>query len=171
MTLQILVLTASMGMMQQGATPPSSDTIPVSIDRIQRALSRPPAIAVKGADEERPVFRSNIVEKAPTLAELLGPDFLKGPIPPTAGGMTHQEFLDLVTPKDVRGYAAFSNGEALTVAATSMATALALKALNQAVHKFESARVESEKQAARKEVEDALAALRKARSEAGLPEK
>ena len=25
--------------------------------------------------------------------------------------MTHQEFLDMVTPKDVQGYAPFSNGE------------------------------------------------------------
>jgi uncharacterized protein YaiL (DUF2058 family) len=84
------------------------------------------------------------------------------------GSMTHQEFLNLVTPKDVQGYAAFSNKQALTVAATSVALQWALR---QAIQKFKDAKAEREREAARREVEEALAALRKARREAGLPDK
>ena len=39
-----------------------------------------------------------------TIEDILGPDYLKGPVPARAG-MTHQEFLDMVTPKDYQGYA------------------------------------------------------------------
>jgi len=93
---------------------------------------------------------------------------LKGPVPVAGGGMTHQEFLDLVTPKDVQGYAAFSNKEAATVAATSFALKWALL---KAIQKFQDAKAEREREAARKEVQEALADLEKARIAAGLPPK
>ncbi len=142
---------------------PDAD-LPVSLERIQRALSQPPAIHLKG---ERLVFRVEVIGKKPTIEDILGPDYLKGPVP-AAGGMTHQEFLDMVTPKDVQGYAAFSNGEALTVAATSFALQWALL---KAIHKYEDAKQDREREAARKEVQDALAELEKARIKAGLPPK
>jgi hypothetical protein len=82
--------------------------------------------------------------------------------------MTHQDFLDLVTPKDVQGYAAFSNKQGMVVAATSIALQWALQ---KALDKFKDARNERAKEAAQKEVQDALDALRKARREAGLPDK
>lgn len=137
--------------------------LPVSIQRIQRALSRPPAIRLQG---DRNVYRVEIVGKKPTIEDILGPDYLKGPTP--AGAPTHQEFLDLVTPKDFQGYAAFSNREAMTVAATSFALQWALQ---RAIHKYQTAKQEREREAARKEVQDALAELEKARAKAGLPPK
>jgi hypothetical protein len=135
--------------------------LPVSLDRIRRELSRPPAIRLYG---ERNVYRVEIIGRKPTIEDILGPDYLKGPVP--AGAPTHQEFLDLVTPKDFRGYAAFSNREGMTVAATSLALQWALQ---KAIHKFETAKHEREKEAARKEVQEALADLEKARVRAGLP--
>jgi hypothetical protein len=135
--------------------------LPVSLDRIRRELSRSPAIRLHG---ERNVYRVEVIGRKPTIEDILGPDYLKGPVP--AGAPTHQEFLDLVTPKDFRGYAAFSNREAMTVAATSLALQWALQ---RAIHKFESAKHEREKEAARKEVQEALADLEKARIKAGLP--
>jgi hypothetical protein len=137
--------------------------LPVSLDRIQRALSRPPAIRLKG---ERVVFRVEILGRKPTIEDILGPDYLKGPVP--AGGMTHQEFLNMVTPKDYQGYAAFSNREGMAVAATSFALQWALQ---KAIHKFETAKQDREREAARKEVQEALAELEKARAKAGLPPK
>ena len=81
-------------------------------------------------------------------------------------GMTHQEFLDMVTPKDYQGYAPYTNREGMTIAATS----LALKwALQKAIHKYETAQQDRDREAARKEVQDALAELEKARLKAGLP--
>ena len=94
----------------------------------------------------------------------LGPDYLKGPVP--AGAMTHAEFLNMVTPKDVQGYAAFDNKQGAIVALTSLAMQYALKTALEAFHDAKDARA---KAAARKEVQDALEALRKARLEAGLP--
>jgi hypothetical protein len=138
--------------------------LPVSLNRIQRALSRPPAIRLEG---QRIIFRVEVLGRKLTIEDILGPDYLKGPIQ-SYGGVTHQEFLNMVTPKDVQGYAAFNNREAFTVAATSFALQWALQ---KAIHKFETAKQEREREAARKEVQEALADLERARAKAGLPPK
>ncbi len=142
---------------------PDND-LPVSLDRIRHKLSEPPAIKVKA---QGTVFRVEVLGRKPTIEDILGPDYLKGPVP-ASGGMTHQEFLDLVTPKDVQGYAAFNNKEAAAVAATSFALGWALQ---KAIHKFQEAKADREREAARKEVQEALAELEKARVAAGLPPK
>jgi hypothetical protein len=143
--------------------PPGDAEMSASLGRIQRALMRPPAIRLTG---DRTVFRVEVIGRKPTIEDILGPDYLKGPVP--YGGMTHQEFLNMVTPKDVQGYAAFNNREAFTVAATSIALQWALQ---KAIHKFQTAKEERDREAARKEVQDALAELEKARLKAGLPPK
>jgi hypothetical protein len=151
------------------APPPANpDDIPVSIKRIQRALESPPAIKVLDPTMRngRPVYRVEIEADKVDLQAILGKDYLRGVA--SYGGMTHQEFLDLVTPNDVKGYAAFSNAEGVTVAATSIALKWAvLKALDA----MKKAKDEREQEQARKEVEAALEALRQARRAAGLPDK
>jgi hypothetical protein len=183
----VLLLTAAAALPQEPQTPaptaapavaqkPSDSSagdqpagaLPVSIDRIRDKLSSPPAIKV----EQQPfVFRVEVLGRKLSIEDILGPDYLKGPMPAVAGGMTHQEFLDLVTPKDVQGYAAFSNGQAATVAATSFAFQAGIWALQKAMHKFAEAKQEREREAARKEVQAALEDLEKARIKAGLPPK
>jgi hypothetical protein len=138
------------------------DALPINIDRIQRRLSRPPAIR---PETSRPVFRVEVFGRSPTIDEILGPNWRRGPVP--SGTMSHQEFLNMVTPKDVQGFAAFDNRQAMMVAATSFALQWALR---QAVQKLDDARSERQREAAQREVEAALAALRKARREAGLPD-
>jgi hypothetical protein len=148
---------------QEESTPEPGAGLPVSLARIQRALTRVPVIRLKG---DRNVYRIEVIGRKPTIEDILGEDYLKGPTP--SGAMTHQEFLSIVTPKAVQGYAAFSNREAITVAATS----IALKwALQKAIHKYETAKEEREREAARREVQDALAELERARRKAGLPPK
>jgi hypothetical protein len=139
------------------------DALPVNVGRIQRRLSRPAAIR---PESTRAMFRVEVFGRKPTIDEILGPDWRKGPVP--YGGMTHQEFLQMVTPKDVQGYAAFDNKQAMVVAATSFALQWALR---QAIKKLDDANTARQKAAAQKEVDEALAALRKARREAGLPDK
>src|SRR5262245_27774711 len=131
---------------QREDTPPSSepadtapidpDALPVSFNRIQKALSHPPAIRPESV---RPVFRVEVFSRTPTIDDILGPNWRQGPTP--LGAMTHQEFLDLVTPTDVKGYAAFDNRQALTVAATSFAlkwgVAKAIKKLDEAITEHE----------------------------------
>lgn len=148
-------------------TPPARE-LPVSVDRIKDALSRPPAIRL---EDSQPVFRVEVIGRKITIEDILGPDYLKGPTPVAGGGPTHQEILDLVTPKDVQGYAAFSNKEAAVVAATSLGFQLALQGVQKALHKLQEAKAGHDREAARKEVQDALAELEKARVKAGLPPK
>lgn len=144
-------------------TPLNIDRLPIDLDKIQRALSRPPALKL---ETNRTVFRVEIFGRTPTIEDILGPDYMKGPVP--GGVMTHQEFLNMVTPKDVQGYAAFDNKQAFTVAATSLALQWALQ---KAISKFHDAREDRAREAARREVEEALAELRRARRAAGLPDK
>ena len=145
------------------ATAIDPDRLPVDLDKIQRAIRRPAAIKL---DNERAVFRIEIFGRKPTIEDILGRDYLRGPVP--YGGMTHQEFLNMVTPKDVQGYAAFDNKQAFTVAATSLALQWALQ---KAIQKFHDAKEARAQAAAKKEVEEALAELRRARRAAGLPDK
>lgn len=137
----------------QSSNPPID--LPVSLERIQEALSRPPAIK---PTTTRPVFRVEVFARKPTVADILGPDYLRGPV--YAGGMSHREFLDMVTPVEFRGMSMFTNGEALTIAATSLALQWALM---KAVDKLKDARTERAKEAARKEVLAAMNELDAAR--------
>jgi hypothetical protein len=84
------------------------------------------------------------------------------------GAMTDQEFLNLVTPKDVQRYAAFSNTEGATVAATSFLLQWTLQKANR---KYNETTDERARAAAKQEVLDALNELEKARGKAGLPRK
>lgn len=152
----------------KAATPVNADELPVSLEHIQRALNRKPAIKIT---EQRPIFRVEVFGNKPTIEEVLGPNYLKGPTPAPAGGMTHQEFLNMVTPEEFRGYAPYTNKEGLQIAATSFATAIAMQAVQSAWRKLQAARKEQEREAARREVEQALEALRKARRDAGLPDR
>ena len=145
----------------QGPTPPVD--LPVSLDRIQEAISRPPAIKPTTA---RPVFRVEVFSRKPTVEDILGPDYLRGPV--YAGGMSHREFLDMVTPDEYRGMAMFTNGEAMTIAATSLGLQWALM---KAIDTLKDARTERAKEAARQEVLTAMNELAAARKKAGLPPK
>ena len=154
---------------QQPATPPATaapqataapapvnvDDLPVSLSRIQRALAGPPPIKLS---EEHPVFRLEIFGRKPTLEDILGEKFWIGPTP--YGGMTHQEFLDMVTPKLAQPYAGFTGKYLLAETGLTLLQTWGLKA---AIKKFQEAKGEHEREAARKEVLDALAALERAR--------
>ena len=153
---------------ENGGSEPSApllnpDDLPVDFEKIQRALEREPAIRV---EERATKFRVEIFGTKPTIEEILGPEFWRGPV--AYGGMTHQEFLNMVTPKDVQGYAAFDNKQGAVVAITSFAFQYALA---KAIKKFNEAKREREREEARQEVAEALEALRQARRRAGLPDK
>jgi hypothetical protein len=150
----------------QAGTPKIDPAIvlPVDLDRIQRALAKTPMLRFD--EQNRPVFRVQVFGEKPTIDDILGPDWAKGPVP--YGGMTHQEFLNMVTPTEARGYAGFTNKEGMTVAATSF---LLQWTLQKAIRKFNETTDERAREAARKEVVDALNALEEARAKAGLPPK
>lgn len=145
----------------QQATPAvQPEDLPVSLDRIQRALSTKPAFELK---EQHPVFRLEVFGRKPTIEDVLGEKFWIGPAP--YGGMTHKEFLDMVTPKLAQPYAGFTGKYLVAEAALALSEQWALKS---AIQKFRTAMTDHERESARKEVMDALAALEKARRAAGL---
>jgi hypothetical protein len=135
--------------------------LPVSVEKIQKAISRPAAIEPRS---DRVVFRVEVFAKKPTVEDILGPDYLKGPV--SYGGMTHSEFLNMVTPIEFKGYSMFLNKEAMLLAAASFATQWALM---KAIDKLKDARTERAKEAARREVLEAMNELEAARKKAGLP--
>src|SRR5437868_3914342 len=150
--LVVLVLALQQAPPTPAAAPPlSADDLPVSLSRIQRALSGPPPIDLK---EQHPVFRLEIFGRQPTIEDVLGEKFWIGPTP--YGGMTHQDFMQMVTPQLVQPYAGFT-GKYL-VAETAL-TLMEQWALKSAVKHFHDAKGEKEREAARKEVLEALAAL------------
>jgi hypothetical protein len=163
MAAALLVCAILLAGQQQAAPPAATEELPVSLDRIQRALSIKPALELK---EQHPVFRLEVFGHKPTIEDILGERFWIGPAP--YGGMTHQEFLDMVTPKLARPFAGFSGKYLLAETALTLGETWALK---EAISKFKSALTDRERDAARREVVDALDALEKARREAGLPPK
>jgi len=142
-------------------TTSESAQLPVSLDRIQRALAAPAPLELK---EQHPIFRLEVFGRKPTLEDLLGEKFWFGPTP--YGGMTHREFMDMVTPKEAQPFGSVTGKYLVADVALSLAEQWALKT---AIKKFQTAKSENEREAARKEVLDALADLEKARREAGLP--
>ena len=174
----LMISVALLAPVQQGAAPqapaqpseqasqpqPPVDSIswPVSLERIQESISRPAAIKTTAG---RPTFRVEVIAKKPTIEDILGEGYLVGPTP---GPMTHQEFLNMVTPNEFRGMGVFTGGEALTVAATAIGLQWAL---SKAIDKLKDAKSERAKEAARREVLDAMNQLAEARKKAGLPPK
>src|SRR5690606_34118242 len=69
---------------------PQSITVPVGLERIQRALATSPKLRVAPLTN-LPVFRVQAFGAKPTIDDILGPDWSKGPAP--YAGMAHQEFL------------------------------------------------------------------------------
>ena len=160
---------------QQAAAPPQQKpeaqapkvdpaALPVSVERIQKALAKTPMLRFDQKD--LPLFRVQVFGEKPTIEEILGPDWQTRPVP--HGSMTHREFLAMVTPKEVQGYAGFSSTEGMTVAATS---ALLQWTLQKALQKFHTSSDERQREAARQEVLEALKALEDARAKAGMPPK
>jgi hypothetical protein len=158
-----LVVCAILLAEQQSAPAATNEELPVSLSRIQRALSTKPALELR---EQNPVFRLEIFGRKPTIEDILGERFWIGPTP--YGGMTHQEFLDKVTPQWAQSYGAFTGKSLLAATALTLMEQWALKG---ALHKFRSAINNQEREAARKEVMEALAALERARAAAGLAPK
>ena len=103
-------------------------------------------------DQNRPVFRVQVFGDKPTIDDILGPGWNAEPGQPT-GSVSHQEFLNMVTPVESRGYAGFTNKEGMMVATTS---SLLQWTLQKAIRKFNETQDAREREAARKEVLDAL---------------
>ena len=111
------------------SAPPAEDTahttrddfdLPVSLDRIRRELRRADDTATPLSDGQLRYY-VEVIGKVPRFDQIFGDfDLTHGPVP--HAGVTHQEFLDLVTPKEYRPYAGLTAGEAAQAAITTLVT-------------------------------------------------
>lgn len=137
----------------------------VSLDRIRQGLERPQPLRTAIDRTPAPTFRVTVEERLPPIERWLGdPRDLAGG--PPVGSPTHAEIQRLTTPPLAQPYAAFTGGELLTVAITSLLSALAIKASAGAVGEWLQSRDERK---AREQVIADLEELNRIRAALGLP--
>lgn len=125
-----------------------------NFDRIREALDKPPALVLN--DGQLRIY-VEVIAKWPRFDEVVkGYDLRHGPTPRGAV-MTHQEFLQMVTPRELYGSAGIRPGEVLQMTLIGwLGKALVLKALDE----IREARSEREIQEIRARIDRELAALR-----------
>lgn len=140
------------------ATPTPTDTDqpivpPAELGRIKRALSHTPGLVL---DDKEYRFYVEIVAKRPTFAEYVkGYDLINGP---TRRGnpMSHQEFVNMVTPRDFYSSAGIKPTEMLQFAITNW---LGQTLIKQAIEELLRARSDREREEIRARIDRELAAL------------
>lgn len=126
-----------------------------NLDRIRLALSREPKITL---DEGQIRFYVEVLAKLPRIEEIIGKyDLMHGP---TRGGapMTHNEFLSMVTPRELYGSAGIKPVELLQFALTSW---LGKAFVKKVVEDLRNASSEREIQAIRDRIDRELAAIKR----------
>jgi hypothetical protein len=152
------------------ATPPPEppavnvDALPLSLDRIAEQLEKPPALRL---DSMRPTFRVQIFGQRPRwLGDIDWLGAADGRKPPV-GAPWHDQFLNMVTPPEARGFGAFEGTDLLQVMATSVAQGLAAETVASAI---KTAIRERRERQAKEEVDAAIAAWKKEREAAAASE-
>jgi hypothetical protein len=127
--------------------------LPVDLTRIRTVLDRNPNTKIS---ETQLRFYLEVIAKRPTFKEFLGSyDLINGPV--KGAQMTHQEFLDMVTPRLLHSSAGFTGTETLQVALTNWA---AMSVIKKAVNALRNARDDGEVRAIRAQIDRELTALR-----------
>jgi len=127
---------------------------PQNLDRIRKGLSQEPRLKL---DENQLRFYVQVLAKLPRIEDLIGDyDLMNGP---TRGGnpMTHNEFLGLVTPREMYGSAGIKPAEMLQFALVNW---LGQAFVKRIVNDLRNARSEREIQEIRDRIDRELAALR-----------
>jgi hypothetical protein len=138
--------------------------LPVSLDRIRDELAQAPKESILRSLEVPADFRIRIEERRSTVDLLDGLDVKTAPAPP-GGIYGYEQQRMLRNPVDhplEQPYAAFSQGELLQVAATSVMTRALTNYLTAGATRASRARQE---RAAREEVRRAIAAYCKAQTD------
>jgi hypothetical protein len=151
------VLPARAGQGQTSPPPTQSQNPPPTqaqeLDRIKAALARPTTLVL---NEPQVKFYLEIRAKYPTVEEMFrGVDLINGP---TRGGavMTHNEYLSMVTPRDMYGPAGIKAGEVLQMAITNFFGQMLLR---KAIQEIGEAKTEGEVRRIRERIDRELAAL------------
>ena len=146
---------------QQQQTPPPAaaapaQQLPVDMAKIREALRQDPKLRLN-TDELR--FYVDIIGRIPTFEEIVGDfDLRNGRVP--GAPMTHDEFLSMVTPKDLNSTTGISAMETLGVALTSWGM---ISLVKKAYEQYKKAATERERRAIQEQIERELRELQKRR--------
>jgi hypothetical protein len=145
---------------QPPAQPPDSGTLPVSIERIKKALASESTLKLEpDIREDIPRFYLEVRGTPDIQTFLEGFDLVNGPVPGAAP--THADIMQLVTPKELYSQAGFSALEMLTANLSFAAIMyLAQKAFVAMAH----AKSERELRQIREQIQRELAELEKAKA-------
>jgi hypothetical protein len=139
---------------QSSSAAPSAAQATSDLERVKAQLNRTPTLKL---DDQQLRFYIEVVAKQPSIADIIGTyDLINGPTKRGAA-MTHQEFLNMVTPKEMYGSQGIKPGELLQFALTNW---LAQQAIKRAIEDIKNARTEREVQEIRARIDRELAALR-----------
>jgi hypothetical protein len=126
----------------------------VNLERIKSVLSHDPALKI---DQNKLMFYIQVVAKFPTFREFIGDyDLMKGA---TRGGnpMTHAEFVDMVTPRDLYGSGGIQATEMLQFALVNWLGHVLAKKVADSIS---NSRDEAQIRQIREQIDRELAALR-----------
>jgi hypothetical protein len=140
---------------QTGQDPDTTPAIPPqNLDRIRRGLTRDSVLSV---DSGQVRFYMEILAKLPRIEEIIGKyDLMNGPTRRGAP-MTHQEYLAMVTPREMYGSAGIKPVEVLQF---TLVNWLGQAFVKRVVEDLRNASSEREIQAIRDRIDRELAALR-----------
>ena len=144
------------------ATPPAPSPAAGSppLDRIKRALGT--GTPLRDAAEQAPttaMFRTSVTERVDIWKFWGDPEAVAAYVRPS-GGTWHNDFLNMVTPDEFRGYGGIlNNGEKAQLAATSLAFAGAMKLLGMGVQQVRQAAHDRTTRKAKEEVQRELEAF------------
>jgi hypothetical protein len=139
-------------------SPPSATATDVS--RIKRGLDTPTPLLDAALNGPAPTFRTSVTEHV-DIWKFWGEDpaAVAAAVRPN-GGTWHQEFQNMVTPDEFKGYGGIlSNSEKLQLAATSLAFASALKLVGIGVQQAKGALHDRTVRKAKEEVRQELEAF------------
>jgi hypothetical protein len=139
--------------------PPPGQTLtvtPANLERIRAAVNRPSTIRIE--DGQMRIY-VEVIANWPSFTEASrGYDFINGPTGHNANPMSHQEFLNMVTPRDMYSSAGVKPGEIVTMAVVNY---VGQWAVTKALTKIAAYRKEKELRDIRERIDAELAAIKK----------
>lgn len=138
----------------QSSIPSETSQLPVDLGRIREGLAQP--TPARRFDDGRLRFFAETQEKLPSFEALtFGFDLFNGPVP--GAGMTHQDFLEMVTPKYVNSSGGIRAIETLEWGLVNYAAVWTVKRLYK---ELSEAKTEFRKREIQQQIDRELAALR-----------
>lgn len=134
--------------------PPTAAQAAADLERVKAQLNRAPVLKL---DDNQLRFYVEVIGKQPSIADVIGSyDLINGPTRRGAP-MTHQEFLNMVTPQEFYGSQGIKSYELLQFALTNW---LGQQIVKKAIEDLRNAKSDREVAEIRARIDRELAALR-----------